>query len=167
MPDANKNSTILIREGTTLPPNLSIVSETFLPGWRIVKSPSRSKLARGIEGSNWTFFYRAGETRATVLGRGHLGTLRRAVKNVLAKQEEQNFNSLEITKVVSKRFLGIPFLRIVSHSRHIQESLTLHPAKAFVLGMSGAVASEPRPASGGAERHEAVRNQYAAVNQSS
>src|SRR5438034_7977092 len=98
MSDTNSAGTILIREDTRLPANLSIESETFLPGWRVVKSLDRSTLARNIEGVNWNFFYLAGEIRATVLGRPR--TLRRAVKCVLAKQEGQKFNSLEITKVV-------------------------------------------------------------------
>jgi len=142
--DANRNGTILIEEGTPLAPGLSIESDTFLPGWRIVKSPDRAALTRGIEGANWNFFHRAGETRATVLGSDSLATLRRAVKRVFAKQEHQNFNSLELTKVVSKRFLGIPFLRVVAHSRHIQESNALVPAKVFVLRQAGALAQAPR-----------------------
>jgi len=56
------------------------------------------------------------------------------VKRVLAKQEKQ-FNSLEITRVVSRRFLGIPFmLSIAAHSRHIQQGICLVPTKDFVLG---------------------------------
>ena len=68
MPDINRAGTILIREDTPLPANLSIESEAFLPGWRVVKNLDRSTLARSIEGANWNFFYLAGEIRATVLG---------------------------------------------------------------------------------------------------
>ena len=138
MPDTNGARTILIREATPLPANLSIESEAFLPGWRVVKNPDRSTLARNIEGANWNFFYLAGEIRATVLGRDRPGTLRRAVKRVLAKQEEQRFNSLEITQAVSKRFPGIPFMRVTAHSRHIQQGFSLIPAKDSVLRMPAA-----------------------------
>src|SRR2546428_3526715 len=108
MPDINRTMTIFIKEDTPLPANLPIESEAFLPGWRVVKNLDGSALARKIEGANWNFFYLAGETRATVLGRDRLGTLRRAVKRVLAKQEKQ-FNSLEM-RVVSKRCIGIPYM---------------------------------------------------------
>jgi hypothetical protein len=138
MSDTNSTGTILIRENTRLPANLSIESETFLPGWRVVKRLDRSTLARNIEGANWNFFYLAGEIRATVFGRNQPGTLRRAVKCVLAKQEGQKFNSLEITKVVSKRFLGIPFMRVTAHARHIQQGMGLVPARDFVLSMPAA-----------------------------
>src|SRR6266481_5545383 len=129
MSDTNIAGTILIKEDTCLPANLPIESEPFLPGWRVVKRVDRSTLARNIEGVNWNFFYLAGEIRTTALGRNQLGTLRRAVKCVLAKQEGQKFNSLEITEVVSNRFLGIPFINITAHSRHIQQSIGLATAK--------------------------------------
>ncbi|HET8925512.1 MAG TPA: hypothetical protein VFN26_21190 [Candidatus Acidoferrum sp.] len=129
----NMSETILIRENTLLPAGLVVDSEVFLSGWRIVKNLDRSTLARSIEGANWSFFYLAGEIRATVFGRDRLGTLRRAVKCVLAKQEGQKFNSLEITNVVSNRFLGIPFISITAHSRHIQQGIGLVPAKDSTL----------------------------------
>ena len=135
MSDTNSAGTILIREGTRLPANLPIESETFLPGWRVVKSVDRSTLARNIEGVNWNFFYLAGEIRAIVLGRHRPGNLRSAVKRMLARQEGQKFNSLEITKVISKRFLGIPFMSVTAHSRHIQQGIGLVPAEDFVLRM--------------------------------
>ena len=125
MPDTNKTRTIFIREGTPLPATLSIESEAFLPGWRVVKNLDRQALTREVEG-------------ATVFGREGLRALRRAVKRVLAKQEGQKFNSLEITKVASKRFLGIPFTSVTAHSRHIQQGIGLVPAKDFVLRMPAA-----------------------------
>jgi hypothetical protein len=54
---------------------------------------------------------------------------------VLAKQKGQKFNSLEITNVVSKRFLGIPFINITANSRHIQQGIGLLPAKDSALRM--------------------------------
>ncbi len=164
MPDTNRALAILIREDTPLPTNLPIESEAFLPGWRVVKNLDRSTLAGNIEGANWSFFYLAGEIRATVLGRDRSGTLRRAVKRVLAKQEGQKFNSLEITKVVSKRFLGIPFMSVTAHSRHIQQGIGLVPAKDFVLRKHVAATPESGLRSGGKQlRAEVGTKQYAAL----
>jgi len=134
--------TIFIKEDTPLPANLPIESEAFLPGWKVVKNLDRSTLDRNIERANWNFLYLAGEIRATVLGRDRPGTLRRAVKCVLAKQERRKFNSLEITQVVSKRFFGIPFMNITAHSRHIQQGIGLVLAKDFVLRMPAAPKGE-------------------------
>jgi hypothetical protein len=135
----NTSGTILIRENTLLPTGLVVESEVFLPGWRVVKNLDRFTLVRNIESANWNFFYMAGETRAIVFGRERIGTLRRAVKRVLAKLKEPNFNSLEITKAVSKRFLGIPFMSVATHSRHIQQGIGLIPAKDSVLRVPVAV----------------------------
>jgi hypothetical protein len=163
MSEINKTRTFFIREGTPLPTMPSMESEPFLPGWRIVKNPGRQELTREIEGANWNFFYLAGEIRTTVFGRGGLGTLRRAVKRIVAKQEGQSFsfNSLEITKIASKWFLGIPLTSVTAHSRHIQLGIALVPAK----DLSG----RPLPAIPPARvsREEVVAKQYTAVISSS
>jgi hypothetical protein len=131
MSDTNRTRTVFIKEGTLLPTMPSMESEPFLPGWRIVKNLDRQELTREIEGANWNFFYLAGEIRTTVFGRAGVGTLRRAVKRIATKQEGQSFsfNSLEITKIASKWFLGIPLTTIVAHSRHIQLGIALIAAK--------------------------------------
>jgi hypothetical protein len=90
------------------------------------------------------------------------------VKCVLAKQEGQKFNSLEITNVVSKRFLGIPFMRVTAHARHIQQGMGLVPAKNFVLSMPVAEVPESGLASGREEHHaEVATKQYVALISSS
>jgi hypothetical protein len=162
------SGTIFIRENTLLPVGLAIESEAFLPGWRVVQNLDRYALARRIESSNWNFFYLAGELRVTVLGRDRSGTLRTAVKCVLGKQEGQKFNSLEIAKAVSKRFLGIPFVSVTAHARHIQEGIGLVPAKDFVLTTSIAAAPKPGLDSGELQRHgEMAVKQYTALISSS
>ena len=163
----NMSGTTLIRENTLLPAGLTIESEVFLPGWRVVKNLDGSALARNVESANWNFFYLAGESRAIVFGRDRSGTLRKAVKRILAKQEKQ-FNSLEITKVVSKRFLGIPFMSVTAHSRHIQQSIGLVSAKDFVLNMPVAATPESGLGSGGKRvRPEVATKQYVALISSS
>jgi len=131
MTEIDRTGTVFISEGTPLPTALSMESDRFLPGWRIVKNLDRRALTREIEGAGWNFFYLAGEIRTIVFGGDGVGTLRRAVRRILAKQEGQTFrfNSLEITKISLKRFLGIPLLRVSAHARHIQLGTALIPAK--------------------------------------
>jgi len=134
MSNANRTETILIREGARLPAGLVVVTDPFLPGWRVVKNPDRSALVRSIEAAIWNYFYLAGDIKAVVLGRDRPGTLRRAAKRVLPKRREQDYNSLEITHVVAKHFLGVPYLSVTAHSRHIQQDPYLVPAKTnFIL----------------------------------
>jgi hypothetical protein len=138
MPGTNRARTILIREDTPLPANLPIESEAFLPGWGAVRNLDGYELGRKIEEAGWNFFYLAGEIRAMALGVEGPGTLRRAVKRILAKQEGQRFNSLEVTEIISKRFLGIPFMSVTAHSRHIQQGIGLNLAKDLVLRIPAA-----------------------------
>jgi hypothetical protein len=121
-----------------LPANLPIESEAFLPGWGAVRNLDGYELGRKIEEAGWNFFYLAGEIGAIALGREGPGTLRRAVKRILAKQEGQKFNALEVTEIISKRFLGIPFMSVTAHSRHIQQGIGLNLAKDLVLRIPAA-----------------------------
>jgi hypothetical protein len=112
-----------------LPANLLIESEAFLPGWGAVRNLDGYELGRKIEAANWNFFYLAGEIGAIALGREGPGTLRRAVKRFLAKPEGQKFNSLEVTEIISQRFLGIPFIVLpFRHNRHWPNLQRICPA---------------------------------------
>jgi len=75
--------------------------------------------------AGWRFFCIAGEIKAIVLGFEGQKNVRRAVKRMLARLKSEKFNSLEITRVASKRFLGVPYVSVSARSRHIQESLFL------------------------------------------
>src|SRR5258708_32187043 len=108
----NTFGTILIRENTLLPAGLAIESEVFLPGWRVVKNLDGYGLGQKIYETKWYFFYLAGEIRAIALGREGLGTLRRAVMQILARREGQAVKPLVITKVTSKLCHGIPFMNL-------------------------------------------------------
>lgn len=125
----NISATILIRENTLLPAGLVLVSAAFLPGWRAVQNLDGRGVANKIEDAKWNFFFLAGAIKTTVIGREGPATLRRAIHRILAKQRARGFNALEITKVVSRRFLGVPYLSISAHSRHIQEGMYLVPAE--------------------------------------
>jgi hypothetical protein len=134
---ANHNSgTIFIREETLLPAGLSIESEAFLPGWRVVRNLDGYELGRKIAQAKWNFFYLAGEMTTIVLGGEGEEAKRRAVRRTLGKLKGQRFNCLEITEVVAKHFLGIPFLSVTANSRHMQESLYLVPMEGLASGMT-------------------------------
>jgi hypothetical protein len=129
MPDKISSGTILIREGTALPAALPFESEPCSSGWRLVKDLDGGGLDRKIHEAGWTFFCMAGEIKTIVFGfEGHK-RVRRAVKRILASLKMEGFNSLEITRVAPKHFLGVPYVSISTRSRHIQESMFLFRAK--------------------------------------
>jgi hypothetical protein len=125
MPEAIKAGTILIKDGAFLPDPLLFESEPCATGWRLVKDLDGYGLHRKINEAGWTFFCLANETKATIFGFGGQKAVRRAVKRILANLKSSKFNSLEITRVASKSFLGVPYVSVSACSRHIQESLFL------------------------------------------
>ena len=75
------------------------------------------------------YFYLAGEVDASVVGSDSEKTRRRAIKRILAKLKFDKFNCLEITQMTAKRFLGLPYVSVSAHWRHIQERLVLFHAR--------------------------------------
>jgi hypothetical protein len=164
MSDSNRTGTILIRTGTPLPPDLIIETEAFLPGWNAVKKLDGYGLGRKMQELNWSLFYLAGEIRATVVGRRSDASTRQAVKRILATLKGRKFNALEITKVATSRFFGVPYLRVFAHSRHIQASQYLAPAKDSFLKTSGASAAQLGRGNNGQEvRSDSETKQLAAA----
>jgi hypothetical protein len=132
MAETIKTGTILIKEDTLQPETLRFESESCVPGWRLVKDLDGYGLDRKIRAAGWTFFRLAGEITATVFGIDEEKMARRAIERILMNPKLEKFNSLEITRVApvaSKRFLGVRYVTVSAHSRHIQESLLLFRAK--------------------------------------
>ncbi len=125
MSDTIKTGTILIKDGTFLPEALRFESEPCATGWRLVKNLDGYGLGRKVHEAGWTFFCLASEMKAIIFGFDGQNTVRRAVKRILANLKPEKFNSVEITQVASKRFLGLPYTSVSARSRHVQESLTL------------------------------------------
>jgi hypothetical protein len=124
MQDKISSGTILIREGTALPAVLSLDSEPYSSGWRLVKDLDGDGLGRKIQETGWSFFCQAGELKATVFGLDEEKMAHRAVAHILVNPSSKKFNSLEITRVASaasKRFLGVTYVTVSAQSRHIQE----------------------------------------------
>ncbi len=129
MADTIKAGTILIKEGTVLPKALRFESEPWAPGWSFLKNFDGYGLGRKIQETGWTFFCLAGDMKAIVFGFDEPKAVRRAVKRILARLKGEKFNSLEVAAVASKRFLGVRYVTVYAHSRHIQESAFLSQAE--------------------------------------
>lgn len=71
----------------------------------------------------------AGEVNAMAFGSNSEKTIRRAVKRAIANMKSDRFNCLEISRVAVGSFLGLPYVTVAGHPRHIQESIYLFHAK--------------------------------------
>jgi hypothetical protein len=105
-----------------LPEAVRLESEPYAAGWRLIKNLDGHELGQKIHEAKWTFFCQAGRIKTLAFGFDRQETVRRAIRQILAKLESTEFNSLEITGVANKRFLGMPYVSVSVRSRHIQES---------------------------------------------
>jgi hypothetical protein len=125
MQETIESGSILLKEGTPFPEGLHMDSASYCTGWRSVKGLDGYALDRKTHDAGWTFFYLAGEYNATVFGREGQVTVRKAIKRILAGQQSEKFNSLEVTRVVFKHFIGVPYATVSFHKRNIQKGMFL------------------------------------------
>jgi hypothetical protein len=117
--------TILIHDEPRLAPVLALKSEPYSGSWRVLNGLDGFALDREIHGAGWNFFFIAAELRGMFFGAIRPRKVRDALKRILGRVRSQNFNCIEVTGIVAKRFLGIPYVAVSAHSRHIQQSCQL------------------------------------------
>jgi len=119
MTDATAAGDILIEGGTRIPSNVPPQGKPDTNGWTTLNG-ARADFEKEIKEAGWTFFFMAGEIKATVFGFDKQKTQRAALKRLIANVASQHCNSIEITRVVSKSFLRLPYVTVSAHSRHLQ-----------------------------------------------
>ena len=100
-------------------------SEACVPGWRLVKNLDGYGLERAIRKLGWNFFCLAQDMKVSVIGSRASSRTNRGIQRFAARVRAEGFNALEITRVVSKRFLGVAYASLSARSRHVQDSLFL------------------------------------------
>jgi hypothetical protein len=123
--DAVQPGAIFIKERTRLPEDFKIEYAPPELGWKMAKDIDGYALDRQIRAAGWTFFCLAGELKATVFGVTTDSSRRAAIKRILANPRSDEFNSLEITRIATKRFLVFSCTTVCTRPRHIQESMFL------------------------------------------
>jgi hypothetical protein len=121
---------ILIEESPRMTQVLGLESEPYSGNWRLVKVLRGFALDRKIRASGWNFFFMATEVKVMILGALGADKLDNGLKRILEKVRGQQFNSLEVTGIEEKRFLGVPYTVVSAHSRHVQQSCYLDSAEA-------------------------------------
>jgi hypothetical protein len=119
---------ILIKEWPGMPQLLGLETEPCSENWSVVKVPDVFALERTIHAAGWNFFFMAAEVKVMFIGSVGAARIRNALQGLLRKVRRQHFNSLEITGINTKRFLGVPYVTVSAHSRHLQQSCSLDSA---------------------------------------
>jgi len=119
MPNQIQAGTMIVQSSVHLQ-SLEIQSEPYYEGWRSLGSLESAGLDNKIRAAGWKLFFMAGELKTVVAGWGGESTLRRGIKRLLTQTRLQHFNCFELTTILKRRFLGIPYVSLAGHSRHIQ-----------------------------------------------
>jgi len=123
-----------VQVGTILmsqwPPLFGLESEAYSGHWSVVKALDGFALDRKIRAAGWNFFFIASEMKVMFLGSLGAKKIQHALNRILGKVSRQHFNGLEVTGIVAKRFLGLPYAIVSAHSRHVQRSCYLDGAEA-------------------------------------
>jgi hypothetical protein len=82
--------------------------DPYVGNWSVVRSLNGFALDRKIHAAGWNFFFMAGEVKAMFFGLVGEKNIRKALKRILAKMSDQNFNCLEVTRITGKHFAGVP-----------------------------------------------------------
>lgn len=128
MPPAIQVGTVLIEDSPLIIQLFGSESEVCSGNWSVVLDGFA--LNRKIRAAGWNFFFMAAEVRVMFFGGVATKRVQNAVRRILEKVKQQHFNSLEVTGIVAKRFLGVPYTVVSAHSRHIQQSYRLDSAAA-------------------------------------
>ena len=75
----------------------------------------------------WTFFFMANVIRKSALAFDGDKGLSTALKRVMATVREEGCNCLQVDKVETQSFLGVPYITLSAHPRHLQKSGVFSP----------------------------------------
>lgn len=126
MPQEVQVGTILMSEW---PQSFGLESEPYSGNWSVVHAPDAFALDRKIRAAGWNFFFIASEVKVIVFGALGAKKIQHALNRILGKVSWQHFNGLEVTGLVAKRFLGLPYAIVSAHSRHVQQNCYLDGAE--------------------------------------
>lgn len=122
MTDMIATGSLLVAGGTQVPESLLLRNEPDSNGWAAIKG-ARATFEKTIRDAGWTFFFMAGEIKATAFGFDKQKTLGIALQRLLADVKSQHCNSIEITQVIHKKVLNVPYVSVFAHVRHLQKGL--------------------------------------------
>ena len=122
METAVENGCIFVMDGLLLPATLRFEGQPYSDGWRLLNSLKSNDIDLRARDCGWNFMFLAERMRCTVIGFGRTWSLRKAMNKLLAIAREDAFNSVEVTEISTRRFLGMHWVSVGAHSRSLQKS---------------------------------------------
>jgi|SRR5271155_1555552 len=116
---------ILMKDWPGVTQFLQLKSEPYSGSWSQVKTLDGVSLDRKIHAAGWNFFFMAAEVKVMFFGALGATRIQNALERILAKVKQQHFNGLEVTGIAAGHFLGVPYVTVSAHSRHMQKNCYL------------------------------------------
>ncbi|MGH9632063.1 MAG: hypothetical protein ACRD7E_27480 [Bryobacteraceae bacterium] len=114
----------LVAPGTLVPPEWRVESDSAAGRWsRLTTTLDNKQLESQLAGAGWTFFFMATTITTTAFGFSRQRMLDTALERLMAAVTLQKCNCAEIDDVSVRSFLGIPYVHISAHPRHIQKGM--------------------------------------------
>jgi len=123
MTDAMTAGSILIDGRAYLPNSMRLQSKPDSSGWATLNG-ARPTFEKEVQEAGLTFFFMAGEIKATVIGFDRPKILRAALQRLIMNVKSHKCNAIEITQVTVKSFFKVPYVSVFAHARHLQKGLT-------------------------------------------
>jgi hypothetical protein len=120
-----KIGTVLVQTDPFIPDSVSVQRQAFGSGWQTITNLDGDDLDRQIRDDGWNLMLIAGALRGTSWGSWSDVAIRCAALRLLQKAQTTKLNAFEITGIHKRRFVGIPYVVVTGHSRHLQESRVL------------------------------------------
>ena len=123
------SGTILIDKAALHPACFQLTDDSSPNAWMsVTHTLTPGEFDQELSGTGWTFFYFASAIRRTAFGFNRAKMIQAALMGIITNVKQQKCNCLEIDNVATHSFLGIPYVSVSSHPRHIQKGMVFSGA---------------------------------------
>ncbi|MGC2198370.1 MAG: hypothetical protein WA628_27110 [Terriglobales bacterium] len=133
-----RTGTILMQDRPLMSQRLGLEPDAYARNWSVVRAVNGFSLDRKVRAAGWNSFFMAGTVTASAFGSIKEGSVRSAMRRIFSQVRREDFNCLEVTGIAARHFLGIPYVTVSAHSRHIQQGCFLDHPRARQAGETAA-----------------------------
>jgi hypothetical protein len=120
-PEPISPGSVLFKSGTVFPPTLGLKLKP-VGSWDLVRGHDGFAVDRKLRTAGWQLFFMVPALEASAIGVDTRKTFDTALRKITRAVDERGFNALEVTAIKRWRWLGLHYVRITAHPRHVRNS---------------------------------------------
>ncbi len=120
-PEEITTGSVLLKKGTSLPVVLRTNARRF-GDWEMVSELDGFGVERELRQSGWHFFFLVPAITAASIALDRQRARAKAIRRITQAVDASGFNAVEITAIEQKSWLGIHYVSITAHPRHVRNS---------------------------------------------